>query len=118
MKRRDFIALLAGYLLISFSCIAHAICNPSLVRLLDRGDKFVQIRSGNAPRLGTYFIRWFGHSSFLIQSGSQTKVITDPNFNVIVGVVIVAYGHCIGLDSGSNIEIRVCNDFGLAPGLD
>ncbi|MEE9145407.1 MAG: MBL fold metallo-hydrolase [Candidatus Binatia bacterium] len=86
MKRRDFIALLAGYLLISFSCIAHAICNPSLVRLLDRGDKFVQIRSGNAPRLGTYFIRWFGHSSFLIQSGSQTKVITDPNFNVTPGI--------------------------------
>lgn len=86
MKRRGFLALLMGFLLISIRRVAHAICNPSLVRLLDQTPDRVQIRQGSGPRLGQYDLEWFGHSSFLIRSGSQTKVVTDPNFNVTPGI--------------------------------
>src|SRR3972149_5436059 len=86
MKRRGFLQLLAGLLLLPFRQVAHAVCNPSLVRLLDKERDLVQMRSGRSPRLGNYFVRWFGHSSFLIHSGSQTKVVTDPNFNVTPGI--------------------------------
>ena len=35
MKRRGFIGLLVGFLLLPLRRMVHAICNPSLVRLLD-----------------------------------------------------------------------------------
>ena len=86
MRRRSFLGVLAAWILLLPRRLAHAICNPSLVRLLDGGRDLVQLQPRGAPRLGHYFIQWFGHSSFLIQSGSQTKVVTDPNFNVTPGI--------------------------------
>jgi L-ascorbate metabolism protein UlaG (beta-lactamase superfamily) len=86
MKRRGFLGLLAALLLLPLRRLAHAICNPSLVRPLDRGSELVQVRPGSSPRIGHYFVEWFGHSSFLIRSGSQTRVVTDPNFNVTPGI--------------------------------
>ncbi|MBI2988577.1 MAG: MBL fold metallo-hydrolase [Deltaproteobacteria bacterium] len=114
MKRRGFISLLAGFLLFPLRRVAHAICNPSLVRLLDQGRDLVQIRPGRNPRLGHYFVQWFGHSSFLIHSGSQTKVVTDPNFNVTPGIqanaVTVSNDHFthnnVGAVSGNPIILR------------
>lgn len=86
MKRRGFLGFLAGFLLVPLGRVVHAICNPSLVRLLGEGRDLVQVRGGKGPRLGEYFVQWFGHSSFLVHSGSQTKVVTDPNFNVTPGI--------------------------------
>ncbi len=86
MKRRGFISLLATSLLLLLRGIAQAICNPSLVHLFDEGRKLVQARPGKGPALGHYFIQWYGHSSFLMHSGSQTKVVADPNFNVTPGI--------------------------------
>ena len=86
MKRRGFIGLFATALLIFLRDVAHAICNPSLVRLLGQVRQLVQARPGRGPSLGHYFIQWYGHSSFLIHSGSQTKVVADPNFNVTPGI--------------------------------
>ena len=73
MKRRGFIALVAGGLVYWFHEVAHAVCNPSLVRLFAKGRQLVQSRAGRAPALGDYFIEWYGHSSFLIHSGSQSR---------------------------------------------
>ena len=114
MKRRGFIGLLAASCLLPLRSVAHAVCNPSLVRLLDRGQNLVQIRSGRGPRLGHYFVQWFGHSSCLVHSGSQTKVVTDPNFNVTPGIqadaVTVSNDHFthnnVGAVSGNPIILR------------
>jgi L-ascorbate metabolism protein UlaG (beta-lactamase superfamily) len=86
MKRRGFIALAGASLVYWLHDVAYAVCNPSLVRLFDKGRQLVQSRSGRGPALGDYFIQWYGHSSFLIHSGSQTKVVADPNFNVTPGI--------------------------------
>ena len=87
MKRRGFIVMLAGGFLLLLREIAQAVCNPSLVRLFERGRQLVQARPGRRGlALGDYFIQWYGHSSFLIHSGSQTKVVADPNFNVTPGI--------------------------------
>lgn len=114
MKRRGFITLLTGLFLLPLRRMAHAVCNPSLVRLLEQGRGLVQIRSGRSPRLGHYFVQWFGHSSFLIHSGSQTKVVTDPNFNVTPGIqadaVTVSNDHSthnnVGAVSGNPLILR------------
>ena len=87
MNRRGFLALLSGAAGVFYRGIAEAVCNPHLVQLFNKGRQLVQARGGaKAPTLGSYFINWHGHSSFLIQSGSQTKVIADPNFNVTPGI--------------------------------
>src|SRR5438132_13146425 len=86
MKRRNFITLLVGSILLSLRGIAQAVCNPALVHLFEEGRKLVQVHPGKKPSLGNYFIQWYGHSSFLIHSGSQTKVVADPNFNVTPGI--------------------------------
>ena len=86
MKRRGFIGLLAGLLLLAARRAAQAFCNPALVELFEQGRHFVQARPGKGPALGDFFIQWYGHSSFLIHSGSQTKVVADPNFNVTPGI--------------------------------
>ena len=86
MKRRGFIGLLAGALLLAARRVAQAFCNPALVELFEQGRHFVQVRPGKGPALGDYFIQWYGHSSFLIHSGSQTKIVADPNFNVTPGI--------------------------------
>jgi L-ascorbate metabolism protein UlaG (beta-lactamase superfamily) len=86
VKRRGFIAFAAAAVAYCFHELAHAVCNPSLVRIFGSGRHLVQSRRGRAPSLGDYFIQWYGHSSFLIHSGSQTKVVADPNFNVTPGI--------------------------------
>ena len=88
MKRRNFIGMTGGALLLPFRGIADAFCNPSLVDLLHHGRQLVQARgrAAKGPALGSYFVQWYGHSSFLIHSGSQTKVVADPNFNVTPGI--------------------------------
>ena len=86
MRRRGFIAALASVFLLALRNWARAFCNPSLVQWLGEGRRLVQIRPGKAPALGNFFIQWYGHSSFLIQSGTQTKVVADPNFNVTPGI--------------------------------
>ncbi len=114
MKRRGFIALLTGFFLLRLRHLVYAICNPSLVHLLGQGRHLVQTRSGRTPRLGNYFVLWHGHSSFLIQSGSQTKIVTDPNFNVTPGTaadaVTVSNDHVthnnVGAVSGNPIILR------------
>jgi L-ascorbate metabolism protein UlaG (beta-lactamase superfamily) len=114
VKRRGFLGLLAGSLFLSFGRIAHAVCNPSLVRLLGDTRDLVQIRGSNKPRLGQFFLEWFGHSSFLLHSGSETKVVTDPNFNVTPGIaadaVTVSNDHFthnnVGAVSGSPLILR------------
>ena len=99
------------------------VCNAEPPHVIDKnrvGDLLIpgspltwDIGNGDIFHLCSY-----GIPSLLQGNPSEDKRVSGDGFNVIVGVVIVAYGHCIGLDSGSNIEIRVCNDFGLAPGLD
>jgi L-ascorbate metabolism protein UlaG (beta-lactamase superfamily) len=86
VERRGFIGLLAGVFLLPLRGLAEAVCNPSLVRLLGAKRELIQARSGKSPALGNYYIQWYGHSSFLIHSGSQTKVVADPNFNVTPGI--------------------------------
>lgn len=88
MKRRGFLAIAGGACLVALRSTAEAICNPSLVDLMRKGRNFVQARGGGrkSPSLGSYFLEWYGHSSFLIHSGSQTKVVADPNFNVTPGI--------------------------------
>jgi L-ascorbate metabolism protein UlaG (beta-lactamase superfamily) len=113
MKRRYFIALCAGWALLVARRL-YAFCNPALVRLFGGGPDRVQIRPDPTPKLGNYFVQWFGHSSFLIQSGSQTKVVTDPNLDVTPGIradaVTVSNDHIthnnIGAVSGEPVILR------------
>ena len=92
MKRRNFlanvIATTSSLLVLPWRGIAEALCNPYLVDLLHQGRQLAQTRGGNpkSPSLGSFFVQWYGHSCFLIHSGSQTKVVTDPNFNVTPGI--------------------------------
>jgi L-ascorbate metabolism protein UlaG (beta-lactamase superfamily) len=88
MKRRNFVGLLGAALLLALRGIAEALCNPSLVRLFQQGKQLVQARGRGvkSPSLGSFFVQWYGHSSFLIHSGSETKVVADPNFNVTPGI--------------------------------
>lgn len=114
MKRRGFISLVAGGMVLALRGIVQAVCNPSLVHLMGQGRDLVQLRSGKGPQLGHYFIQWFGHSSFLIHSGSQTQVVTDPNFNVTPGIqadaVTVSNDHFthnnVGAISGNPLILR------------
>jgi L-ascorbate metabolism protein UlaG (beta-lactamase superfamily) len=113
MKRRYFIALCAGWALLVARRV-YAFCNPALVRLFGGGPDRVQIRPDPTPKLGNYFVQWFGHSSFLIQSGSQTKVVTDPNLDVTPGIradaVTVSNDHIthnnVGAVSGEPVILR------------
>jgi L-ascorbate metabolism protein UlaG (beta-lactamase superfamily) len=88
MKRRGFLGLAGAGFLLALRGIAEAVCNPSLVRLFQQGRQLVQARGSamKSPSLGSYFLQWYGHSSFLIHSGSETKVVADPNFNVTPGI--------------------------------
>ena len=88
MRRRSFIAAASAALFWPLRGVAQAVCNPSLVHLFQQGRQLVQARGNGSrsPSLGSYFVNWYGHSSFLIQSGSQTKVVADPNFNVTPGI--------------------------------
>jgi L-ascorbate metabolism protein UlaG (beta-lactamase superfamily) len=114
MRRRAFLGLTAAFLLLPRR-LAQAFCNPALVELFGKGRALVQARGGRAtPRLGSYFVQWFGHSSFLIQSGSETRVVTDPNLDVTPGIkadaVTVSNDHIthnnVGAVSGDPIILR------------
>ena len=114
MKRRGFIALGAAATWCLLRGVAQAVCNPALVRLFGQGRQLVQARSGKGPSLGNYFLQWYGHSSFLIHSGSQTKVVADPNFDVTPGIqadaVTVSNDHYthnnIGAVTGNPVILR------------
>ncbi len=114
MKRRSFIGMVAGAVVLMWRGIGEAICNPSLVRLFNQGHRLVQARPGKGPQLGHYFLQWYGHSSFLIHSGSQTKVVADPNFNVTPGIqadaVTVSNDHFthnnVGAVTGNPVILR------------
>jgi L-ascorbate metabolism protein UlaG (beta-lactamase superfamily) len=88
MKRRSFIATLTTLLVLRLREIVEAVCNPAVVHFFHHGRQLVQTRgnTGKGLALGSYFLQWYGHSSFLIHSGSQTKVVADPNFNVTPGI--------------------------------
>ena len=86
MKRRGFIGLLLGIFLLPLRGLAEAICNPHLARLLGRHRKLVQIRGDGKAAARRYFVQWFGHSSFLIHSANEVRIVTDPNFNVTPGI--------------------------------
>jgi L-ascorbate metabolism protein UlaG (beta-lactamase superfamily) len=88
MKRRGFLGLVGAALFLPLRGLADAFCNPSLVHIFQQGRQLVQARGGGArsPSLGSFFVQWYGHSSFLIHSGSETKVVADPNFNVTPGI--------------------------------
>lgn len=86
MKRRSFVGALIASCLMPFRRLAEALCNPALVEGTHPGPTRVQVRPRAVPRLGEYYLQWFGHSSFLIHSGSQTKVVTDPNLYVTPGI--------------------------------
>jgi hypothetical protein len=116
VRRRSFLGLLAGLLLLPARA-ARALCNPALVEWFGRARALVQVRpeaARRAPRLGNYFVQWFGHSSFLIQSGSATRVVTDPNLDVTPGIradaVTVSNDHIthnnVGAVSGEPVILR------------
>jgi L-ascorbate metabolism protein UlaG (beta-lactamase superfamily) len=114
MKRRGFVGIILGSLLLSWRRVVEAVCNPALVDLLEQGRALVQARGGRSPRLGEYYLQWFGHSSFLLHSGSETKVVTDPNFNVTPGIeaqaVTVSNDHVthnnVGAVAGNPVILR------------
>ncbi|HTM09933.1 MAG TPA: MBL fold metallo-hydrolase [Verrucomicrobiae bacterium] len=114
MRRRAFLGLTTLLLLLPRRLV-EAFCNPALVELFDKERALVQARGGRAtPKLGSYFVEWFGHSSFLIQSGSETRVVTDPNLDVTPGIqadaVTVSNDHIthnnVGAVSGDPIILR------------
>jgi len=82
------VGLVGAAFLLPLRGIVDAFCNPSLVWLYNQGRQLVQARGGGvkSPSLGSFFVQWYGHSSFLIHSGSETKVVADPNFNVTPGI--------------------------------
>lgn len=86
MRRRGFLGLLGGCALVLYDRIAAAICNPHLVELLDQGPNLARVRAGHAGALGQYRVQWFGHSSFAIRSGTGTRIVADPNFDVTPGI--------------------------------
>lgn len=86
MKRRGFFSLLAGCAVIAYDRVANAICNPHLVELLGQGPNLARARAGLGGELGQYRVRWFGHSSFAIRSGTGTRIVADPNFDVTPGI--------------------------------
>ena len=88
MRRRNFVGLVGAACLLPWRGLAEAVCNPSLVRLFQQGKQLIQARGGNgkSPALGSFFLQWYGHSSFLIHSGSQTKIVADPNLDVTPGI--------------------------------
>ena len=114
MKRRGFMGLLIGSFLLGWRRVTEAVCNPALVDLLEQGRALIQAGRGKSPRIGEYYLQWFGHSSFLLHSGSETRVVTDPNFNVTPGIeahaVTVSNDHAthnnVGAVAGNPVILR------------
>ena len=92
MTRHGVTAFVMGLAVLLSAQAAGAICNPNLVRTLDKGSYLARAeRPANVSAkpdisLGQYDLRWFGHSSFAIRSGTGTRVVADPNFDVTPGI--------------------------------
>ena len=103
MSRHGLTGLVLGLAALLSAQAAGAICNPNLVRTLDPGThlarttQFANVSAKPDLGLGRYSLRWFGHSSFAIRSGTGTRVVADPNFDVTPGItadaVTVSNGH-------------------------
>ncbi len=95
MSRRGLTGILLGLAVLLSAQGAAAICNPNVVKTLDAGPDLARavgmLAGATVPGdanigLGQYSIRWFGHSSFAIRSGTGTRVVADPNFDVTPGI--------------------------------
>jgi L-ascorbate metabolism protein UlaG (beta-lactamase superfamily) len=96
MSKLGVTGLVLGLAALLSAQVAGAICNPNLVRSIDKGPNLARAaaslgRLANASvkpdiGLGQYHVRWFGHSSFAIRSGTGTRVVADPNFDVTPGI--------------------------------
>ena len=90
MSRRRVTGLVLGLAVLLSAQAAGAICNPNLVRSFDTGPNLARAVASVAAKpdigLGEYHVRWFGHSSFAIRSGTGTRVVADPNFDVTPGI--------------------------------
>ena len=93
MTRRGVTSLLLGLAVLLSAQAAGAICNPNLVRSIHSGPHLARALGPPANvsakpdiGLGEYHVRWFGHSSFVIRSGTGTRVVADPNFDVTPGI--------------------------------
>ena len=92
MSRHGVTALVMGLAVLFSAHAAGAICNPNLVRAFDQGSHLARteppakVSAKPDISLGQYDLRWFGHSSFAIGSGTGTRVVADPNFDVTPGI--------------------------------
>ena len=96
MSRRGITSIVLGLAVLLSAQAAGAICNPNLVRSIDPGPDLARAvgvpgRLASASLepdigLGQYTVRWFGHSSFAMRSGTGTRVVADPNFDVTPGI--------------------------------
>jgi L-ascorbate metabolism protein UlaG (beta-lactamase superfamily) len=96
MSKLGVTGLVLGLAVLLSAQVSGAICNPNLVRSIDKGPNLARAaaslgRLANASvkpdiGLGQYHVRWFGHSSFAIRSGTGTRVVADPNFDVTPGI--------------------------------
>jgi L-ascorbate metabolism protein UlaG (beta-lactamase superfamily) len=96
MSRRGITSIVLGLAVLLSAQAAGAICNPNLVRSIHPGPDLA--RAAGVPGrlasaslepdigLGQYTVRWFGHSSFAMRSGTGTRVVADPNFDVTPGI--------------------------------
>ena len=96
MSRRGITSIVLGLAVLLSAQAAGAICNPNLVRSIHPGPDLARAvgvpgRLASASLepdigLGQYTVRWFGHSSFAMRSGTGTRVVADPNFDVTPGI--------------------------------
>lgn len=103
MTRRSVTSIVLGLAVLLSVRAADAICNPNLVRSLDLGPDLVRVQEG--ARLGEYRLRWFGHSSFAILSGTGTRVVADPNFDVTPGITADAVTVSNNHYTHNNVEV-------------
>ncbi len=96
MSRRGITSIVLGFAVLLSAQAAGAICNPNLVRSIHPGPDLARavgvpgrLASASVESdigLGQYTVRWFGHSSFAMRSGTGTRVVADPNFDVTPGI--------------------------------
>lgn len=106
---RGLAGVVPGLAVLLIAQAALAVCNPNLVRSLDLGPDLVRVAGGGAASLGQYHLRWFGHSSFAIRSGTNTRVVADPNFDVTPGIAADAVTVSNNHYTHNNIEVVTGN---------